>query len=95
MMRHFNGTLMAISGTLLLVLGTFQLHGVLSRRSNVSEKRRMAERLRLQADENNLPNLVRNPSKLSGRVFSAWEDLPLTGSFNRWDFYPNPRRARN
>ena len=88
MMQYFHRTVAVVGVILLLLLVILEGHGLLSRRSNRVEQLETADRLKLQADENYLPDLVRDPSAYSGRVFSAWEDLPLAESFNASDFYP-------
>ena len=88
MMQHFHRTAAAVGVILLLLLLIIEGRGLSSRMSNVAEWLDAADQLESQADDNYLPDLARDPSAYSGRVFSAWEDLPLAESFNASDFYP-------
>ena len=88
MMQHFHRTVAAVGVILLLLLVILEGRGLLSRRSNVAEQLETADGLKSQADDNYLPNLARDPSAYSGRVFATWENLPLAESFNASDFYP-------
>ena len=71
----------------MMALLVFQINAVLTERSTVADKLETARDIQTQANSNVLPEVVRDASKHSGRVFEAWENLPLTESFKTSDFY--------
>jgi len=90
MMRYLDKRILLAGAVVLFVVAVLQISGIVGWKSKVREKTAAASRLKAQADETDLPDLVRNPLDYSRRVFSAWEKLPLAEPLDAWDFYPNP-----
>lgn len=94
-MSYYADKIVMVVGVVAIVLLVgFQSAGLLSSRREMSEKIVAARKLAAEVKGHEFAALEKDPAGHSGRVFKAWEELPLAESLTVWDFYPKPGRKR-
>ena len=90
MMRYPDKVVIGLGAALLLVLAGSQSLTLWRNSREIVAGIDAARQLEAEIDKNDFPPPEHDATVHSGRVFRAWEDLPLVAPLDEWDFYPQP-----
>lgn len=90
MLRHPERILIAVGAMVLLALVALQCSALWRNSREIVARQEAVRQLEAEIEKNDFPPPRHDAAEHAGRVFAAWENLPLTEPLDEWDFYPKP-----
>lgn len=88
--RYLDKLVIAAGVVALILLATFQIRGIWRRKSEITERTDLAQRLAEEVNANTMDVPPQDPKGHSTKVFKVLEAEFVPEPFTPYDFYPRP-----